>query len=155
MTWNLNIKDKFNKESWLFNVLPVILVFILTLGIRIYWIHEKRSFFIDEMVSYTISTPNSLDADGKIFKGTWDLLNYSSFYGKTYTKKEFLPYLIGVDGGLKTAVEDIKYLHKNTKDVSHPNLYFSILRLWDIGLKDLSYKTLIRHGCYLSRCLFS
>lgn len=129
------------------------LIFLLALSLRITAISQKHYMFYDSPFSIMMSTPNNLSPEGKTFKKRWD--KYSLQTGKNYTLKEFKQALFKNEANLKSIINDWGTLRNNDKDTSHSNLYYSILRLWNVGISGINVQEIITRNCYLNIIFFA
>jgi len=109
-------KIKAFTQRYTFLLLLIIITFSVTL--RVYYIYQKEAFHIDEILSFQIINGNSN-------------LRYQEFdqeYKDRWTNgKEFTDYFFTIHK--ENLKKDLKALLKDTKDTSHPNLYYIALRL--------------------------
>lgn len=133
-------------------IISIIFVYILSFSLRIYFAHMKIGFFPDETCSYSVTTPTN-KLDGKIFKIDWMHFKYES--GKIYEAKELKKSMYKTDNTLKSALRDIKHLYFDNGDHSHTNLYYTMFRLWNIGLDDISFDGLKWRGVYFNLIFFT
>jgi hypothetical protein len=118
-----------------------LLVFVVALMFRIYYIGQKQGFHMDEMLSRVIITGKAAPVI--------DLL-YSQ---KTFmTGNEYINYLFNSPN--PSLVTDLKNLRKyNYADDSHPSLYYSLLRIV-LEFSQNSPKGFINAGCGLNIIFF-
>lgn len=88
--------------------LPILIVFILTFSIRLYWIAQKDFLYHDAPSTFSVSTPNNLD-DDKIFKKYWNRFEFKKDY--PYTAKNLKEMMFATDGTAGSLVKDINTLH--------------------------------------------
>ena len=132
---------------------PIILVFIITFSIRIFWICQKDYVFIDEPVSFSIISPNTL-YEGKLFKtSNCSIFNFKTNY--EYTTKEIRTLLFNNGGDFKSLIKDLKSLYLNDYDGGHSNFYYMLLRVWAFNLDNVGIDTIKLYGCSFNILLFS
>src|SRR5262245_20106594 len=125
--------------------LSLLLVFSLTLGIRLYWINHKKGMNVDEGLSITVASFNKYML--------WDD-NYES--GRTYTGKELKAISLWDNRSLRNAIGDVYRLHLNNNgDTPHTSLYYSCLRLWFAGRTTADYREIILLGTGLNLLFFT
>ena len=125
--------------------LPLLLVFLITVGIRLYWINHKEGLNVDEGLSITLAASNKYML--------WNE-NYES--GRTYTGKELKAISLWDNGSLRNAIGDIYRLHLNNNgDTPHTSLYYSCLRLWFAGRTTSDYREIILFGTVLNLLFFT
>jgi hypothetical protein len=125
--------------------LLLLLVFLITIGIRLYWISQKEGLNVDEGLSITLASYNKymLWSD-----------NYES--GRTYTGQELKSISLWENASLRNAVGDVYRLHLNNNgDAPHTSLYYSCLRLWFAGRITSDYREIIRLGTGLNLLFFA
>jgi hypothetical protein len=109
-------KIKAFTQEYPYFLLLVIITFSVTL--RVYYIYQKKAFHIDEILSFQIINGNSnsryKEFDHK-YKNRW-------INGEVFTS-----YFFTINK--KNLKKDLKALLRDTKDGSHPNLYYIALRL--------------------------
>lgn len=132
MTGTLN-----NKK--ILHLFLVLLVFILSAGIRIYYINQKQGLHHDEVMSIMISR----------YSPQWHQ-KWNKCTGAELKKKCFWN-----DGSWQATINDIKKLHTDNRDRPHTNFYYSLLRLWFTGTSSYDLKQTISHGCFLNLLIFS
>jgi hypothetical protein len=124
-------------------VLILIAVYTLTLGIRVYWLSQKKGLHVDEGMTVAITCYN----DYIVAK------NYD--FGRQYTGKEIKEESLVSDAGLKKALGDIKSLWRDNRDPPHTNLFYSLFRLSLLGLKTGDIKQIIFRGGVLNVLFFT
>ena len=133
--------------------LPIIVVFIFTFSIRIFWICQKDYVFVDEPVSFSIISPNTL-YEGKLFKtSNCSIFNFKTNY--EYTTKEIRTLLFNNGGDFKSLIKDLKSLYLNDYDGGHSNFYYMLLRVWAFKLDNVGIDTIKLYGCSFNILLFS
>ena len=130
----------------------IFLVFCLAFSMRIYAINHKTTLYYDDPYSFIASTPNNLSPDGTFFKYYWSDLRFKT--GKNHNAYEAKKALFESKSDLKSIYKDLKTLHNYTIDPQHPNLYYSILRIWAAGVDFTNPKAVIVRGCSLNLIFF-
>ena len=139
--------------DWLRASLVYIVIFCILFSLRVIAINNKTTFFFDDPASLNVSTPQNLHEDGKKIKYGWADLRFD--YGKNYTVLEIKKTLFESKSDIKSIISDLVYLHNKTLDTQHPNLYYSILRVWTAGM-DYSDSNVIKwRGCSLNLIFFT
>jgi hypothetical protein len=126
-----------------YQALILIAVYVLALGIRIYWFSQKEGLHVDEGLSIAIACYNDFMVTS----------NYE--YGKKYTGKELKEASLVSDASLKDALADVRSLWKDNRDPPHTNLYYTFLRLSLIGLKTGDIAPFVVRGAILNLLLFT
>jgi hypothetical protein len=129
------------KKSHQFLVL--LIIYLLTLGIRIYWLTQKNGFHEDEGLSVALSCYNDY---------MWSI-NYE--FNKEYTGKEVKEISLCDNDSIKNVLGDIYRLWKDNRDSPHTNLYYSLFRLSLAGLKTGDIKLIILRGGILNLVSFT
>ena len=122
-----------------FLIYAVLIAYLLTLGVRVYWLSQKNGFHVDEGMTVTYAN----------FK------EYNFEYSREYTGREIKEKSFIGKSALKDALKDIKSLWKDNRDPPHTNLYYSLLRLSLTGLKTMEIKEIIFRGGVLNLLLFT
>src|SRR5688572_9675677 len=125
-------------------LIPLLLVFLVTFGIRLYWINQKQGMNVDEGLSIAVSSFNKymLWSD-----------NYED--GKTYSGKELKTISLWDNPSFRNALGDVYRLHHDNPDTPHSNLYYSCLRLWFAGRIVDDYRKIISGGTGLNLLFFT
>ncbi len=132
---------------------PIILVFIITLSIRIFWVCQKDYVFVDEPVNFSVISPNTIH-NGQLFK----TFNYQKFNFKInyeYDTKTIKYLLFNHGNDFKTLFKDLKSLYLYDYDSGHSNLYYMFLRVWTFNLKNVEINTINFYGFTFNLLLFS
>jgi hypothetical protein len=129
------------KKSHQFLVL--LIIYLLTLGIRIYWLTQKNGFHVDEGLSVVLSCYNDY---------MWKI-NYK--FNKKYTGKEVKEISLCDNDSIKNVLGDIYRLWKDNRDSPHTNLYYSLFRLSLAGLKTGDIELIILRGGILNLVSFT
>lgn len=141
-----NISESFklfsNKKFLVF----FILLFISLIGIRLYWISQKKSFHYDEVLSIAIANNNEYG----FWSGENKFISKQEYSGKTL--KELT---LWDDPSVKDSFHDIVRMYRATDDTPHTNFYYSLLRLWFTGIKTDNKDFIFRHGCTLNILFFA
>jgi len=123
--------------------LILIAIYVLSLGIRVYWLSQKDGLHVDEGLTIALACYN----DFMVTK------NYE--YGEKYTGKELKETSLVSDASLKDAFNDISSLWKDNRDPPHTNLYYTFLRLSLVGLKTGDISSIIFRGGILNLLFFT
>jgi len=126
-----------------YQLLILFIIYLLPLGIRIYWLHQKNGFHGDEGLSVTLACYNDY---------MWTS-NYEN--NKEYTGKEVKEISLCDNDSFKNVLGDIYHLWQNNRDSAHTNLYYSFLRLSLAGLKTGDIKQIIFRGGILNLFFFT
>ena len=133
--------------------LPIIVVFILTFSIRIFWICQKDYVFVDEPVSFSIISPNTIHNGGNL--KTFDCTKFNFKNNYKYSTEEVKQLLYNNGGNFKSLAADLKSLYLNHYDGGHSNLYYILLRIWSFKLDKVGINTIILYGCTFNLLLFA
>lgn len=117
-----------------------LLVLVLATCIRVFYITQKQGFHIDEMISRANITGSLEESDRFLFQNFVGISGYN--LKKLYFSR---PY--------NSITEDIQFLRTKNEDVSHPSLYFSLLRV-AVNFADYTPQGFIYAGCGLNLILF-
>jgi hypothetical protein len=131
------------KMKKLYQALILIAVYVLALGVRVYWLSQKDGLHVDEGLTIAYACCN----DYIVAK------NYE--YGKKYTGKELKEISLVNDAGFKDALSDVRSLWKDNRDAPHTNLYYTFLRLSFIGAKTSDISSIIFRGGILNLLFFT
>jgi len=118
-------------------------IYVLALGVRVYWLSQKEGFHVDEGLSVAMACYNDYMASK----------NYE--YGEEFTGKELKEASLVNDPSLKDALSDIIRLRKDNRDPPHTNLYYTFLRLSLIGLKTGDIGQILFRGGILNLLFFT
>jgi len=127
----------------LHQALILIAVYVLALGIRVYWLSQKDGLHVDEGLTVALACYN----DFIVTK------NYE--YGRKYTGKELKETSLVSSAGLKDALADVRGLWKDNRDPPHTNLYYTFLRLSLVGLKTGDIAPIVFRGGILNLLFFT
>lgn len=147
----MNISNYFAnwiKLNWVY-----IIIFIILFSLRVCAINNKTAFFFDDPASLCVSTPNNLYEDGSKVKYGWADLRFD--YEKNYNVLSIKKVLFESKADIKSIISDLKFLHNNTLDRQHPNLYYSILRIWTAGMDYTDNNIIKWRGCSLNLIFFT
>ncbi|OHU84476.1 hypothetical protein BKN38_03235 [Helicobacter sp. CLO-3] len=99
-------------------------VFVLAFGLRLVYMNQKEVFHIDEVWTVAISSSSK----GCLWGGE---CKEGIYFGKELKTKE-----LWHDKNIAAAFQDIKSLYKdaNGDASSHTNFYYSLFRLWNVGM---------------------
>lgn len=117
-----------------------LIILFLSVFIRIYYIAQKQGFHIDEMTS-KISIINVANDSNELLQK-----KYLKIKGKTFKDLLFVKPNISIS-------QDIKMLRLANYDISHPPLYFSLLRIV-AEFTDNTPQSFIYAGCGLNLIFF-
>ena len=123
--------------------LILIALYVLALGIRVYWLSQKEGMHVDEGLTVALACYNDYMVTA----------NYE--FGEKYTGKEIKEASLASDASLKGALADIRDLWKDNRDPPHTNLYYSLLRISLIGLKSGEMPQLVLRGGILNLLFFT
>lgn len=133
------------------NLIITLIIFCLALSFRLIAIEKKTFIHHDEPLSFASSTVNNALPTGALFKFDWwrfDVDNYE------YNIEDFKKSFFQSNSSPTSIINDLKDLHKGNIEVEHTNLYYSFLRIWNIGLDGTNRKECIKRGCYLNILFF-
>jgi hypothetical protein len=123
--------------------IALIVLYLLALGVRIYWISQKDGLMIDEALSVSIVYDNEY------------MYSKQFPFNEEFSGKQLKEMSLCDKVGLKNTVKDIGHLWLNAKDNRHTNFYYSLLRLSLAELKTGDIKDIIFRGTLLNLLLFS
>jgi len=126
------------------HLLILLAVYLLTLGVRIYWLSQKNGFHVDEGMTLTLSSCKEYTMMGK---------NYE--LNREYTGKEVKENTLVANTGFKEALDDIIKLWRDNRDAPHTNLYYTLLRIFLTGQKTSDIRQIIFRGGVLNLLLFT
>lgn len=118
----------------------------LLVGIRLVWAFQKKSFHVDEWLSIRISNINEAVPYG--------CKEYAFDYDREYTGTEIKEMILFNSSSISDSFRDIYRNHIDTKDSPHPNLYYTLFRLWFTGIKTSNPIFIMRWGCILNILFF-
>jgi hypothetical protein len=127
----------------LHQILILTAIYLLALGVRIYWLTQKDGLHVDEGLTVAYTCYNDFIARE----------NYKE--GKKYTGKELKEASLVNNTGLKSTLNDVRNLWKDNRDAPHTNLYYTFLRLSFIGAKPGEISSIIVRGGILNLLLFT
>ena len=127
----------------LHQILILIAVYVLALGIRIYWLSQKDGLHVDEGLTIAYAFCNDF------------IVRENYEYGKKYTGKELKEVSLVNDTGLAGTLDDVRSLWKDNRDPPHTNLYYTFLRLSFIGSKSGDISSIYFRGSILNLLLFT
>ncbi len=142
---NIKIKDELKniknaKTLWMY----LIIVFTILLGIRLFYISQKKSMHVDEGLSIAICNRNEYGFWGKNYE-----LNHQ------YTGEELKNMSLWDNPDVTDAFADIFHMHQNNRDSPHTNLYYSFFRLWFTGDTNNNLNHILKKGCMLNLIFFT
>lgn len=129
----------------IFNGGGVLLIFILALGFRIYYLDQKAGGGVtagDEILSVILSEYNEY--------GWWKSFESDRIWNADEAKSAIL----WNDPSIKGALKDIYKLRKDNRDTPHTNFYYSLLRLWHIGFTTTDLSKVFYRGVSLNLLFF-
>ena len=129
-----------SKSQWI----SILVIFAVLLGIRIYYIGQKKSMYVDEPLSISISNRNEY--------GFWSK-NYE--LNHEYTAKELKDISLWDNASVKDALSDVYHMHQVNRDAPHSNFYYSLFRLWFTGVKTSNLNYIYWRGCLLNVVFFA
>jgi len=127
----------------LHQALILIAIYVLALGIRVYWLSQKNGLHVDEGLTVALACYNDF------------IVTQNYEYGKKYTGKELKEASLVSSAGLKDALDDVCSLWKDNRDAPHTNLYYTFLRLSLIGIKTGDVAPIIFRGGILNLLFFT
>jgi len=127
----------------LHQALILIAIYVLALGVRVYWLSQKEGLHVDEGMAIAIACYNDYIAAE----------NYE--IGKKYTGKELKEISLVSDPGLKDALVDVRSLRKDNRDPPHTNLFYTFFRLALVGLKTSDIGQIVVRGGILNLLFFT
>jgi hypothetical protein len=127
----------------LHQILILTAIYLLTLGIRVYWLTQKDGLHVDEGLTVAYTCYNNFIVRE----------NYKE--GKKYTGKELKEASLVNKTGLKDTLEGVRKLWKDARDDPHTNLYYTFLRLSFIGAKPGAISSIFVRGSILNLLLFT
>ena len=127
----------------LHQALILIAIYVLSLGIRVFWLSQKEGLHVDEGLTISLACYNNF------------MVTENYEYGKKYTGKELKEASLVSDASLKGALADVSNLWKDNRDPPHTNLYYTLLRLSLIGLKTGDIPSIILRGGILNLLFFT
>ena len=127
----------------LHQALILIAIYVLSLGIRVFWLSHKEGLHVDEGLTIAIACYNDFMVTA----------NYE--YGKKYTGKELKEASLVSDASLRGALADVRSLWRDNRDPPHTNLYYTLLRLSLIGLKTGDIAPIVVRGGILNLLFFT
>jgi hypothetical protein len=123
--------------------LILIAIYVLALGIRVYWLSQKDGLHVDEGLAIAIACYNDF------------IVRENYEYGKKYTGKELKEASLVSSSGLKDALADVRSLWKDNRDPPHTNLYYTFLRLSLVGIKTGDVAPIVFRGGILNLLFFT
>jgi hypothetical protein len=131
------------KMKKLHQALILIAIYVLSLGIRVFWLSQKEGLHVDEGLTIAIACYNDF------------MITENYEYGKKYTGKELKEASLVSNASLKDALADVRNLWKDNRDPPHTNLYYTFLRLSLIGLKTGDIDQIVLRGGILNLLFFT
>ncbi|MBO7484674.1 MAG: hypothetical protein J6T84_01265 [Spirochaetaceae bacterium] len=124
--------------------ISIFFAFTILIGLRFFYISQKKSMHLDECLSISICNKNEYGFWGK---------SYELFHA--YTGKELKDISLWDNSSIVDSLRDIFILHFDTRDPPHTNFYYTLLRLWFTGVKTSDLKYIFWRGCLLNILFFS
>lgn len=122
----------------------ILVVFVICLATRIFYVHEKSILEGDELTSLTLAYNNT----------GWGDNTYAP--DVAYTADRLRCNLYTDDtGGFTGYANDIKALWLDNRDPSHASLYYMLLRTSLLMVGHASIDEVVRWGCALNIALFA
>jgi hypothetical protein len=121
----------------------LLVIYTITLGIRIYWLNQKEGFEVDEGLSITLACYNDY---------MWTA-NYE--FNREYSGKEVKEISLCDNDRIKNVFGDIYRLWQDNRDSPHTNFYYSLLRISLAGLKTGDIKVITFRAGILNCILFT
>jgi len=131
------------KMKKLHQALILAAIYVLALGIRVYWLSQKEGFHVDEGLSVAMACYNDF------------MVTENYQYGEEYKGKELKEASLVNDPSLRDALSDVIRLRKDNRDPPHTNLYYTFLRLSLIGLKTGDIGQILFRGGILNLLFFT
>lgn len=119
-----------------------LIVFLSGLFVRIYTIHLKQDIHEDEALTVLLSNYSETG---------WSKLPETN---KVFTGKDLKEMTYWNDKSYKDTLSDIKNLYIYTRDDSHTNLYYTIIRLTFKGVNEFDIKSTIIRGGILNLFIY-
>ena len=137
-----NVK-KYLKKFWI-----IILIFLGTLGLRIWALSLQPYVQYDEPSSFVVATSTNTFKNKKIklTATDFDFKKNTQYNGGELQKVFFTPQ--------NSLLDDLKYLRDVNIDRVHPTLYHSILRIWINNLGEFEYYKYLNHARILNLLFF-
>jgi hypothetical protein len=126
-----------------YQVLILVVLYLIALGFRVYWLSQKDGFHVDEGMTVALSFYNDY-----IISRNYD-------FDREYTGKEIKEESLVNNSGFKETLLDIKRLWKDNRDSPHTNLYYTFLRISLMGLETTDIKPIIFRGGILNLIFFT
>jgi len=125
------------------HILILTAIYVLTLGIRVYWLTQKDGLHVDEGLTVAYTCYNDF------------IVRENYKYGKKYTGKELKEASFVNKTGLKDTLEGVRNLWKDSRDDPHTNLYYTFLRISFLGAKPGEISSIFIRGGILNLLLFT
>lgn len=123
---------------------PILAIFILLIGVRFFFISQKKSLHVDEGLSISICNRNEYGFWGKNYE-----LNHE------YNGKELKEISLWDNPSILDSLSDVFHMHQDNRDTPHTNFYYSLFRLWFTGTKTGNLYYIIWRGCILNILFFA
>ena len=110
-----------NSKIWFRNNWIYLIIFVLVFSLRICALHNKATFFVDDVASFICSTPNN-KLEGAKFKYYIEDLRMPA--GVDYSGRTVRKALFESKSDIKSIFEDLISLRNKNYDASHTSLYY-------------------------------
>ena len=127
-----------------FQRVAIFLVFLLALGVRLYWVAQKTGFHGDELTSLSIIW-NGVDGKGNLMHDAH----------RVYSADELRHFFADETGGWSGLSLDLRALWHDNQDVPHASLYYMLLRCALTAVTHPSPEAVIWWGCALNLLFFT
>ena len=131
------------RDVW-FQRAGIFLVFLLALGVRLYWVSQKTGFHGDELTSLSIVW-DGVDGQGNLMHDAH----------RVYTSDELRHFFTDETGGWNGLKQDLNALWHDNQDVPHASLYYMLLRCALTAVTQPSPEAVIWWGCALNLLFFT
>ena len=122
----------------------ILLIFAVCVGVRAFFIGQKKRLHVDEALSISICNRNEYGFWGKPYERNTEC-----------TGKELKSMSLWDDASIRDSVRDVIAMHKNNRDSPHTNFYYSLFRLWFTGAKTSDLKQIFIRGGILNIVFFT
>lgn len=126
-----------------YQFISILSVFVVLIGVRFFFISQKKSFYDDEGLSISICNRNEYGFWGKNYE-----LNHE------YKGKELKEISLWDNPSVLDSLRDVFHMHQYNRDTPHSNFYYSLLRLWFTGTKTGNLNYIVWRGCLLNILIF-
>ncbi|GHS97518.1 hypothetical protein FACS1894108_04020 [Planctomycetales bacterium] len=124
--------------------LGLLFFYLIALGVRIHYVHEKDGVLIDDVWTVVFAQYNKHH-------------NFSSLFEppRTFSGREIKDRLLNDTGESVGLFNDLSRLWVNDLDSSHPPFYYALFRLAMLGVDDATLSAIIFRGAMLNLLLFT